>query len=52
MLVWIFLITVTCFIAYEIAEDRLIRDWSYRDVGGFLAGFTIGVTLLVGGWVV
>ena len=52
MLVGITLIAVTYFIAYDITEDRRIRDWAYRDIGGYLAGFTIVITVLVGAWAV
>ncbi len=37
------LITIL-FLAYEITEGWRIRDWCYRDVGGFLMGF-VAVTM-------
>ena len=35
------------FLAYEITEGWRIRDWAYRDIGGFLTGW--GLT--VGCWI-
>ena len=29
------------FLAYEITEGWRIRDWAYRDIGGYMIGFTI-----------
>ena len=31
------------FLAYEITEGLRIRDWAYRDVGGWLTGFSVCV---------
>ena len=32
---------VVLFLAYQITEGLRIRDWAYRDIGGFLTGFTL-----------
>ena len=31
------------FLAYEITEGWRIRDFAYRDIGGYLGGFVVGV---------
>ena len=42
---------VGLFLAYEVTEGWRIRDWAYRDIGGFMAGMVavtvcgLGVTL-------
>ena len=36
-------IMFTGFLAYEITEGLRIRDWAYRDVGGWLTGFSVCV---------
>jgi len=40
------------FLAYEITEGLRIRDWAYRDVGGWLAGFSVCVFAGALWWVV
>ena len=39
------------FLAYEVTEGLRIRDWAYRDVGGWLAGFSACVFAGVLWWV-
>ena len=39
------------FLAYEITEGLRIRDWAYRDVGGWLTGFSLCVFAGVLWWV-
>ena len=40
------------FLRYEETEEAEIRDWAYRDIGGYMAGITItgmlGVAAMVG----
>ena len=31
---------VVLFLAYEITEGWRIKDWAYRDIGGFMIGMT------------
>ena len=35
------LLGVTLFLAYEVTEGWRIRDWAYRDIGGFMAGMLV-----------
>ena len=35
------------FLAYEITEGLRIRDWAYRDIGGYLYGFSVGSVVLI-----
>ena len=35
------LLAVTLFLAYEVTEGWRIRDWAYRDIGGFMAGMLV-----------
>ena len=44
-------IMFTGFLAYEITEGFRIRDWAYRDVGGWLTGFSLCVFAGVLWWV-
>ena len=39
------------FLAYEVTEGLRIRDWAYRDVGGWLTGFSACVFAGVLWWV-
>lgn len=34
-------LSTALFLAYEITEGIRIRDWAYRDIGGFLIGFVV-----------
>ena len=34
------------FLAYEITEGWRIRDWAYRDIGGYLIGLAIGLSVM------
>ena len=47
-------ILVLLFLAYEITEGFRIRDWAYRDIGGFLIGYfvcsIVGSMLLLFPW--
>ena len=45
-------IMFTGFLAYEITEGLRIRDWAYRDVGGWLTGFSVCVFAGALWWVV
>ena len=51
MLLWLAVamqpVVVILFIAYEVTEGWRIRDWSYRDIGGYMAGWLLGLTMLV-----
>lgn len=33
-------VTVHLFLRYEETEDKAIRDFAFRDIGGFLVGFS------------
>ena len=37
-------IVTVLFLAYEITEGWRIRDWAYRDIGGYMAGYFVAVT--------
>ena len=40
------------FLAYEITEGLRINDWAYRDIGGYLTGYTIATAswVIAGAW--
>ena len=40
-------ITLVLFLSYEITEGLRIRDWAYRDIGGYLIGWLVPVVIVV-----
>ena len=40
-------VTAVLFLAYEISEGWRIRDWAYRDIGGFMAGHVFGTFIWI-----
>ena len=38
-------ISVVLFLAYEITEGLRLRDWAYRDIGGFMVGWLAPIVL-------
>ena len=43
-------VAMLLFLAYEITEGWRINDWSYRDIGGYMAGWFMGISIfLMGG---